>query len=143
MTISDFFFIRTHIEEKSEANFPPALVNLPDTFRITSGPPAMPLPTLDLALELDPADVFGSLEWVLANARRTGLTLQALRFDANAAQGVRFSASAPVPELLHVFVRRIGHGVDVRIVDAEFGDDVDGLDGLMSVTLPEPAALPA
>jgi L-fucose mutarotase/ribose pyranase (RbsD/FucU family) len=56
---------------------------------------------------------------------------------------VRFSASAPVPELLHVFVRRIGHGVDVRIVDAEFGDDVDGLDGLMSVTLPEPAALPA
>jgi hypothetical protein len=143
MTISDFFFIRTHIEEKSEAHFPPALVNLPDTFRITSGPPAMPLPTLDLALELDPADVFGSLEWVLANARRTGLTLQALRFDANAAQGVRFSASAPVPELLHVFVRRIGHGVDVRIVDAEFGDDVDGLDGLMSVTLPEPVALPA
>jgi hypothetical protein len=143
MPISVFFSIRAHIEEKSEAHFPAALVNLPDIFRITSGPPAMSLPTLDLALELDPADVFGSLEWVLANARRTGLTLQTLRFDADAAQGVRFSASAPVPELLHVFVRRIGHGVDVRIVDAEFGDDVDGLDGLMSVTLPEAVALPA
>ncbi|MNT17963.1 hypothetical protein D3C86_1835400 [compost metagenome] len=143
MIIRSFFFIYPGIGEKSEAHFSPVLVNLPDTFRITSGPPAMSLPTLDLALELDPADVFGSLEWVLANARRTGLTLQALRFDANAAQGVRFSASAPVPELLHVFVRRIGHGVEVRIVDAEFGDDIDSLDGLASVTLPEPVALHA
>jgi len=103
----------------------------------------MPLPTLQLALELDPADVFGSLEWVLANARRTGLRLEQLRFDAVDGHAVRLAASAPMPELLHVFVRRIGHGVDVRIADAEFSDDLDALDGMVSVTLPPPVALHA
>lgn len=103
----------------------------------------MSLPTLHLALELDPAEVFGGLEWVLANARRTGLTLENLTFDADARHAVRLSATAPMPELLHVFVRRIGHGVDVRIVDAEFGDDLDALDGMVSVQLPRAEAMAA
>ncbi len=85
----------------------------------------MPLPTLQLALQLDRADVFGSLEWVLANARRTGLSLQQMNFDASPSNAVRLQCQAPMVELLQLFVRRVAHGVDLEIVDAEFSEDVD------------------
>lgn len=83
----------------------------------------MSLPTLQLALHLDRADVFGSLEWVLANARRTGLSLQQMNFDAQRANAVRLLCDAPMPELLQLFVRRVAHGVDVEIVDVEYSDE--------------------
>lgn len=85
----------------------------------------MSLPTLQLALQLDRADVFGSLEWVLANARRTGLSLQQMTFDANRSNAVRLHCEAPMVELLQLFVRRVAHGVDLEIVDTEFSEDVD------------------
>ncbi|RZT39061.1 AsnC family transcriptional regulator [Cupriavidus agavae] len=88
----------------------------------------MSLPSLQLALQLDRADVFGSLEWVLANARRTGLSLQTMQFDASRANAVRLVCEAPMVELLQLFVRRVAHGVDLEIVDAEFSEDVDTLD---------------
>jgi len=83
----------------------------------------MPQPSLQLALQLDRADVFGSLEWVLANARRTGLTLLQLRFDAERANAVHLRCEAALADLLQLFVRRVAHGVDVTIVDAEFSED--------------------
>ncbi len=82
-------------------------------------------PALQLALQLDQADVFGSLEWVLANARRTGLSLQQLSFDANRANAIRLHCEAPMVELLQLFVRRVAHGVDLEIIDAEYSEDVD------------------
>jgi len=85
----------------------------------------MSLPSLQLALQLDRADVFGSLEWVLANARRTGLSLQAMEFAASRANAVRMVCEAPMVELLELFVRRVAHGVDLEIVDAEFFDAVE------------------
>ncbi len=84
----------------------------------------MPLPTVQLALRLDRADVFGSLEWVLANARRTGLSLRQLNI-AEPGHAVSLCCSAPTSDLLHLFVRRVGYGVEVEILDAEFSDDID------------------
>lgn len=88
----------------------------------------MSLPSLQLALQLDRADVFGSLEWVLANARRTGLSMQQLSFDASRANAVRLLCEAPMVELLQLFVRRVAHGVDVEIVDAEYSEDVEDVE---------------
>ena len=85
----------------------------------------MSLPTLQLALRLDRADVFGSLEWVLANARRTGLSLRQLHVDSEQRHAVSLCCDAPTTDLLHLFVRRVGYGVEVEIVDAEFSDDTD------------------
>ncbi|WP_019451751.1 hypothetical protein [Cupriavidus sp. BIS7] len=84
----------------------------------------MPLPTVQLALRLDRADVFGSLEWVLANARRTGLALCQLNIS-EPAHAVSLCCSAPTSDLLHLFVRRVGYGVEVEILDAEFSEDID------------------
>ncbi|MDT6961835.1 AsnC family transcriptional regulator [Cupriavidus sp. SZY C1] len=86
------------------------------------------MPALHLSLQLDNADVFGSLEWVLANARRTGLSLAQMHFDASRANAVRLHCAAPAVELLELFVRRVAHGVDLDIVDAEFSDDVDAVE---------------
>jgi len=83
----------------------------------------MPLPTLQLSLRLDRADVFGSLEWVLANARRTGLSLLQLNV-AEPGHAVSLRCSAPTSDLLHLFVRRFGYGIEVEILDAEFPDDI-------------------
>jgi len=91
----------------------------------------MPLPTLQLALRLDRADVFGSLEWVLANARRTGLSLLQLNV-VEPGHAVSLRCSAPASDLLHLFARRVGYGVEVEILDAEFSDDLD--------TVPDEAA---
>ncbi|EKZ97047.1 AsnC family transcriptional regulator [Cupriavidus metallidurans] len=87
----------------------------------------MPLPTLQLALRLDRADVFGSLEWVLASARRTGLSLRQLQVDSERGHMANLCCEAPAADLLHLFVRRVGYGVEVEVVDAEFSDDVDML----------------
>ena len=38
------------------------------------------------------------------------------------------SCVAPAVELLELFVRRVAHGVDLDIVDAEFSDDVDAVE---------------
>jgi hypothetical protein len=86
----------------------------------------MPFPTLQLALRLDRADVFGSLEWVLANARRTGLALLQLNV-AESGHAVGLCCSAPTSDLLHLFVRRVGYGIEVEILDAEFSEDIDAL----------------
>ncbi len=118
------------MKESSEANFARALVNLPNHLRATCAllpDLAMPLPTLQLALRLDCADVFGSLEWVLASARRTGLSLRQLQVDSERGHLVNLCCDAPVADLLHLFVRRVGYGVEVKIVDAEFSDDLDAV----------------
>ncbi|MBY4733005.1 hypothetical protein [Cupriavidus pauculus] len=95
----------------------------------------MSLPSLQLALQLDRADVFGSLEWVLANARRTGLTLLQLRFDAERANAVHLRCEAALADLLQLFVRRVALGVDVTIVDAEFSEDAPADDAPNADTL--------
>ncbi|GJG96996.1 AsnC family transcriptional regulator [Cupriavidus pauculus] len=83
--------------------------------------------SLQLSLRLDDTDVFGSLEWVLANARRTGLSLEQLTFDASRANAVRMRCEADTVDLLELFVRRVAHGVDLDIVDAEFTDEAEAL----------------
>ena len=40
---------------------------------------------------------------------------------------VNLCCEAPAADLLHLFVRRVGYGVEVEVVDAEFSDDVDML----------------
>ncbi|WP_420995397.1 hypothetical protein ACKI2N_027810 [Cupriavidus sp. 30B13] len=71
------------------------------------------MPTLNLALRLDRGDVFGAIEWTLANARRTGLTLAGMDFDAAAPWALTLSVAAADADLLALFVRRLGNGVDV------------------------------
>ncbi|WP_196812883.1 hypothetical protein [Cupriavidus sp. WS] len=78
-----------------------------------SSPAMLPMPTLNLALRLDRGDVFGAIEWTLANARRTGLTLAGMDFDAAAPWALTLSVAAADADLLDLFVRRLGNGVDV------------------------------
>jgi len=78
-----------------------------------SSPAMPPMPTLNLALRLDRGDVFGAIEWTLANARRTGLTLAGMDFDAAAPWALTLSVAAADADLLDLFVRRLGNGVDV------------------------------
>jgi len=80
-------------------------------------------PTLQIALRLAGTDLFGAMEWVLASARRTGLTLRQLNFDTAANQRVLATMSAGDSDLLHLFVRRLGNGIDVQVLLAEFSDD--------------------
>ena len=79
-------------------------------------------PTLRLDFRLNDDDLLGAMEWVLANARRTGLSLQQLRFDASARHLVNATLTAADADLLHLFVRRLGNGMDVEIVMADFGE---------------------
>jgi hypothetical protein len=107
-----------------EANFAISLVNLPDRSNcFLRHMPTSALPTLQLALRLADADVFGAIEWVLANARRTGLTLQQLGFDARTQANL--TVSAPDADLLQLFVRRLDNGMDVEVLLADFSDDGD------------------
>ncbi|KWR90525.1 hypothetical protein [Cupriavidus sp. IDO] len=96
--------------------------------------PTSALPTLQLALRLDDADVFGAMEWVLANARRTGLTLQQLGF--NAGTQANLTVSAPDTDLLQLFVRRLDNGMDVEVLLADFSDDEEALEDVEAATLP-------
>lgn len=84
--------------------------------------PATSRPTLRLDFRLNEDELLGAMEWVLANARRTGLSLQQLRFDAAARHLVNATLTAPDVDLLHLFVRRLGNGMDVEIVMADFGE---------------------
>ncbi len=85
--------------------------------------PASSHPTLQLDLRLADDDLLGAMEWVLANARRTGLALQQLRFDACARHLVNATLTAADADLLHLFVRRLGNGMDVEVLMADFGED--------------------
>ncbi|WER48538.1 AsnC family transcriptional regulator [Cupriavidus sp. WKF15] len=102
--------------------------------------PATSHPTLRLDFRLADDDLLGAMEWVLANARRTGLALQQMRFDASARHLVNATLTAADADLLHLFVRRLSNGMDVEILMADFRDDdlVDSGDGL-----PAPAAFEA
>lgn len=78
--------------------------------------PASSLPALHLSLRLDPADLFGTLEWVLATARRTGLALSQLHLpdsEPGTPRWVRLSATAQECDRLDLFLRRVENGVDV------------------------------
>jgi hypothetical protein len=85
--------------------------------------PATCHPTLRLDFRLAHDDLLGAMEWVLANARRTGLALQQLRFDATARHLVNATLTAADADLLHLFVRRLGNGMDVEVLMADFGED--------------------
>ncbi|MDR3380231.1 hypothetical protein [Cupriavidus basilensis] len=70
--------------------------------------------TLNLALRLDRTDLFGAVEWTLANARRTGLHLIDLCFgQAAAPYQLTLSVGADDADRLDLFVRRLENGVDV------------------------------
>jgi hypothetical protein len=84
-------------------------------------------PCLRLALRLDPADLFGTLEWVLATARRTGLTLAHLHLPDSQSGGtprwLRLAATASEADRLDLFMRRVENGVDVLEVVTLDGTD--------------------
>ncbi|MDF3833117.1 hypothetical protein P3W85_09160 [Cupriavidus basilensis] len=72
------------------------------------------MPTLNLALRLERNDLFGAIEWTLANARRTGLTLIDLCFgQAAAPHQLTLSVGADNADLLPLFLRRMENGADV------------------------------
>jgi hypothetical protein len=79
-------------------------------------PPAVQ-PCLRVALRLDHADLFGTLEWVLATARRTGLTLDHLHLPDGQPGGtprwLHLAATASEADRLDLFMRRVENGVDV------------------------------
>ncbi len=79
-------------------------------------------PTLRLDFRLTDDDLFGTMEWVLANARRTGLALQQLHFDAATRRLAHATLTAADVDLLHLFVRRLGNGMDVEVLTADFGE---------------------
>ncbi len=79
--------------------------------------------SLQLSLRLDPADTFGAMEWVLANARRTGLALRECHVVSAVQSLARLTVTSNEADLLHLFVRRLGNGIDVEVLDAEFSDD--------------------
>lgn len=78
----------------------------------TTGADAMP--TLNLALQLERSDLFGAIEWTLANARRTGLRLLDMRFGHTVApHQLTLSVAACDANLLDLFVKRLENGADV------------------------------
>ncbi|CAN7551840.1 AsnC family transcriptional regulator [Cupriavidus necator] len=83
--------------------------------------PAATLPTLRLSLRLETADLFGAMEWVLANARRTGLAPAQLSFDA-ATQVLHATLTAEDAGLLWLFLRRLDNGFDVELLFADVDD---------------------
>ncbi|WP_373377006.1 AsnC family transcriptional regulator [Cupriavidus nantongensis] len=88
-------------------------------------PATCPLATLRLSLRLAPADLFGAMEWVLANARRTGLSLQQLSFDAAAQAVMHATLTADDAGLLWLFLRRLDNGYDVELLLADVEDPDD------------------
>ncbi|SOY65161.1 AsnC family transcriptional regulator [Cupriavidus taiwanensis] len=80
------------------------------------------LPTVRLSLRLAPADLFGAMEWVLANARRTGLAPQQLSFDAAPQAVLHATLTAGDAGLLWLFLRRLDNGFDVELLVADVDD---------------------
>jgi hypothetical protein len=89
-------------------------------------PASYALPTLRLSLRLDTADLFGAMERVLANARRTGLAPQQLRFDAGQQGVMHATLTAQDAGLLWLFLRRLDNGVDMELLVADVDDPDDG-----------------
>ncbi|WP_455287877.1 AsnC family transcriptional regulator [Cupriavidus necator] len=87
--------------------------------------PAATAPTLRLSLRLNTADLFGAMEWVLANARRTGLAPAQFSFDANHQPVLHATLTAGDANLLWLFLRRLDNGFDVELLFADV-DDPDG-----------------
>ncbi|MDQ0142279.1 AsnC family transcriptional regulator [Cupriavidus necator] len=85
-------------------------------------PPCHRLPTLRVSLRLDPTTLSGTLEWVLANARRTGLAPQQLSFDAAQQAVLHATLSASDAGLLWLFLRRLDNGFDVELLGADVED---------------------
>jgi hypothetical protein len=97
-----------------------------------------PLSVLHLAVKLDATDLYGVIEWTLANARRTGVSLQHLHVPGPAlpqppTSGQRrdsawlwLSVGATEPGLLTLFRHRLEGGFDVLHVEqlAEAGQPV-------------------
>ncbi|CAM2971583.1 hypothetical protein [Cupriavidus taiwanensis] len=88
-------------------------------------PATLPLPTLRLSLRLAPADLFGAMEWVLANARRTGLAPQQVTFDAAPQAVMHATLTADDASLLWLFLRRLDNGIDVELLVADVEDPDD------------------
>ncbi len=84
--------------------------------------PATTLPSLRLALRLESADLFGAMEWVLANARRTGLAPAQLSFDAARQAVLHATLTAEDAGLLWLFLRRLDNGFDVELLFADVDD---------------------
>ncbi|KUE90130.1 AsnC family transcriptional regulator [Cupriavidus necator] len=112
--------------------------------------PATTLPTLHLSLRLETADLFGAMEWVLANARRTGLAPAQLSFDAARQAVLHATLTAQDAGQLWLFLRRLDNGFDVELLFADVDDpDSDAVAepaprAAMPRTNSEPAlALPA
>jgi hypothetical protein len=101
-------------------------------------PVSTPLSVLHLAVKLDATDLYGVIEWTLANARRTGVSLQYLHVPVpplpqSPASGQRrdsawlwLSVGAAEPGRLTLFRHRLEGGFDVLHVEqlAEAGQPV-------------------
>lgn len=81
-------------------------------------------PRLRLSLRLAPADTFGTLEWILANARRTGVRLESLHWQSPAQGVADLSVLADNDGPLHLLLRRLENGVDLDVLAAEFDEPV-------------------
>lgn len=106
-------------------------------------PVSTPLSVLHLAVRLDATDLFGVIEWALANARRTGVSLQHLQVPAPQAAGSAWmwlSVGAAGPDLLNLFRHRLESGFDVLQVEqlAEAGQPAEpgGHDGARHAAAP-------
>lgn len=84
--------------------------------------PATTLPALRLSLRLESADLFGAMEWVLANARRTGLAPAQLSFDTARQAVLHATLTAEDAGLLWLFLRRLDNGFDVELLFADVDD---------------------
>lgn len=86
------------------------------------------MPTLNLTVQLERSDLFGAIEWTLANARRTGLRLLDMRFGHTVApHQLTLSVAAGDANLLDLFVKRLKNGADVlevREIPAPVGRSV-------------------
>ena len=77
-------------------------------------------PHLLLRFDIDPGDAFGTLEAVLAMARRGGLALERLATHAQSRQHhVQLGLGAADADLLHLFLARLGNQIGVSAIDIE------------------------
>lgn len=89
-------------------------------------PPARPEAMLNLDVTLDDADLWGAIEWTLAIARRTGLSLDRLDLATDTATPgrlLKLRVGAADDSLLCLFVKRLQNGVDVRDVSCDNRSD--------------------
>ncbi|MBY4897902.1 hypothetical protein [Cupriavidus sp. AU9028] len=105
------------------ASLPETLASRPAPSRTDSAAAGI----LRASVWIDASEVFGAMEWILANARRTGLVLQSLRLDEGDARAsmrqLELKAGAGTAERLDLFLHRLRNGVDIRGVQVH-GHDV-------------------